>query len=89
MNSVSDCFQRQQVLGPQVLQLLAQYRQQLEANLARLNDLQKASVSEDQARAIVALFHAQGFVTEPMEDIFHEQNLLAGRLLKATLRTRP
>ncbi|MCZ6559488.1 MAG: class I SAM-dependent methyltransferase [Gammaproteobacteria bacterium] len=89
MNSVSDCFQRQKVLGSQVLQLLAQYRQQLEANLARLNDLQKASVSDDNAREIVALFHARGFAAKPMEDIFHEHNLLAGRLLSAELPTRP
>ncbi len=87
MNSVSDCFRRQQELGTQVLQLLAQYRQQLEANLARLRDLREASVSEDKASEILALFNEHGFVTEPMKDIFHEQNLLAGRLLSAALPT--
>ena len=85
LKSVSDCFHRQQTLGSRVLGLLAQYRRQLEANLTRLHDLQNAAVNEEQGREIIALFNAQGFLTEPLEDIFHEQDLLAGRLLRASL----
>ena len=85
LKSVSDCFHRQQALGLEVLPLLAKYRRQLEANLARLHDLQNASVNEEKGQEIIALFDALGFLTEPLEDIYHEQDLLAGRLLRASL----
>ncbi|MCH8959168.1 MAG: class I SAM-dependent methyltransferase [Proteobacteria bacterium] len=85
LKSVSDCFRRQRKLGPEVLALLALYRRQLDANLARLHDLQNAAVSERQGQEIIALFDAQGFLTEPLEDIYQEQELLAGRMLRASL----
>ena len=85
LKSVSDCFRQQRALGPEVLPLLAQYRRQLEANLARLHDLQNAAVSERQGKELIALFKTQGFLTEPLVDIYHEQELLAGRILRASL----
>ena len=85
LKSVSDCFRQQRALGPEVMPLLAQYRRQLEANLARLHDLQNAAVSERQGKELIALFKTQGFLTEPLVDIYHEQELLAGRILRASL----
>ncbi len=89
LKSVSDCFQRQQTLGSEVLPLLAQYRLQLEANLARLLDLQNAAVNEQQGKEIIAIFNGQGFLTEPLVDIYHEQELLAGRILRASFPVGP
>jgi len=82
LQSVGECFKKQHTSGDKVLQLFARYRQQIAANLARLRDLQNAAVSEKKGREIVELFETQGFVTEPLEDIFHEQKLLAGRILR-------
>lgn len=84
LKSVSDCFRRQRKPGPEVLALLALYRRQLDANLARLRDLQNAAVSEGRGQEIIALFNAQGFLTEPLVDIYQERELLAGRLLRAS-----
>ena len=85
LHSVSDCFRRQRKPGSEALALLALYRRQLDANLARLHDLQNSAVSERRGQEIIALFNAQGFLTEPLENIYQERELLAGRLLRASL----
>lgn len=69
----------------QALERLAAGQGDLEANLARLEDLISAARSPEDIRRIAGKLAAAGFRVEPMEELRHDNGPLMGWLLQARL----
>ncbi len=65
------------------LDQLREHKRELQANVGRLQDLQRASVSEQKSREIAQKMRESGFEADFPEALFHAENQLLGWQLRA------
>ena len=65
------------------LERLEEHKRELQANVGRLQDLQRSSVSEQKSRTIAQKMRESGFEADFPEPLFHAEKQLVGWQLRA------